>query len=83
MLQYLLFLILRDVLGSDEQTIAVVPQNLCCSIQAVVSEPLSRLGPMRFTAIANTTLLIEPPKLEATKRAILVALNAQNELGIE
>ena len=75
MLQYLQSLILRDMLGADEQTVAVVPQNLRCLTQAVVSEPSSRVRPMRFTAIANATVLIEPPKLEATKRAILIAFN--------
>jgi hypothetical protein len=38
---------------------------------------------MRFTAITNAAVLIEPPKLEAAKRTILVAFNSQNELGIQ
>ena len=38
---------------------------------------------MRFTAITNTTVLIEPPKLKAAERTILVALDTENILGIE
>lgn len=62
---------------------AVVPQDLSCLVQAVVSEFFSRIGPMRFTAITNTTVLVEPPKLEAAERTILVALDAENILGVE
>lgn len=38
---------------------------------------------MRFTAFANTTLLIKPPKLKATKTPILVVFYSQNKIGIE
>ena len=62
---------------------AVVPQNLCRLVQAVVSELLSWVGPMRFTAIANTAVLIEPPKLEAAEGTVLIALDAKNKFGIE
>ena len=64
MLEYLQPPVVGDMFGTNEQTMAVVPENFGRLVQVVVYKLLSRIGPMRFTTITDAVLLVEPPKLK-------------------